>query len=658
MPTDTQTASELIQEALAVNDSGHCTRHPNCPVFAGEEQVMSCRVCFSEEKSSSSSSCDTTSSTADTMGQKQKAMAAVFRKIHQIFSTPGEDTVPDTTTMITPKLFQNPQAMERIIKRLTQVQNWELRQKEKTIQDLQAQVRKLEQLLAESEMTANEQTQTIRALRLNIQQDLKIIKTMTLQKQREDDLDVSISSISSFHSKSSPAKESKNLTSPMEKESPGNSRHSRKIQQMDRLLHKGERNAPKPGAIYGLQAYQNVHDDDEDTNEDSSRVNRRTFYWNENDVDSLATDPSMIFRSFRGGLLDIPKSPPSVSHDRQKLKLDVSGLQALRVPSMRSVQRTVSASSSIVSGISYSASPKEIQFDALGRGSGGRKIPPQHISVLQSDQNGMPDLPFGGSSRSLDSGSSIPEEISPQHLMSPSASDDPLSLKSPVVEPAQSPTKDPLSLTKETTHQDDSNTTKPVDEVKEEKSCDKYGETGTYSGQILVDEGLPHGKGKMTYDSGRVYSGDWVGGQWHGQGKLLNPNGDTYEGDFVLDARHGEGIYRWDNGDVYSGSFLQDKRQGKGRFDFHNGNVYEGEFVDGMFEGHGLYKSEIGEYEGEWKRGRYDGKGELRYADGGKYTGEFKNSVAHGFGEEITGDGKKRRGVWEQGKPAEYFERT
>ena len=187
------------------------------------------------------------------------------------------------------------------------------------------------------------------------------------------------------------------------------------------------------------------------------------------------------------------------------------------------------------------------------------------------------------------------------------------------------------------------------------KSCrDKYGDPGMFTGTILATEGLPHGRGAMTYESGRVYDGEWLTGHWNGKGKLLNPNGDVYDGEFVFDARHGHGVYKWDNGDVYVGHFSQDKRHGKGKFSFHNGNVYEGEFADGMFEGFGKYSFADGHYEGDWKQGRYDGNGELRYTSGGKYTGEFRNSVAHGFGMEISPSGKTRRGVWQEGKPVNF----
>ena len=39
-----------------------------------------------------------------------------------------------------------------------------------------------------------------------------------------------------------------------------------------------------------------------------------------------------------------------------------------------------------------------------------------------------------------------------------------------------------------------------------------------------------------------------------------------------------------------------------------------------------------GEYKGEWKEGRLEGKGVFIEAWGSVYRGEFKNNLAHGFG--------------------------
>jgi hypothetical protein len=100
-------------------------------------------------------------------------------------------------------------------------------------------------------------------------------------------------------------------------------------------------------------------------------------------------------------------------------------------------------------------------------------------------------------------------------------------------------------------------------QVSGEVICDPYGDQGTYWGFISSTTSFPHGRGKMSYDNGRKYEGEWKHGRWHGQGRLVNPNGDTYEGEFDHDARHGHGCYKWANNNVYEGDFFEDKRQGK-----------------------------------------------------------------------------------------------
>ncbi len=180
---------------------------------------------------------------------------------------------------------------------------------------------------------------------------------------------------------------------------------------------------------------------------------------------------------------------------------------------------------------------------------------------------------------------------------------------------------------------------------------DKYGDGGMYSGHISTDTRLPHGFGRMKYENGREYEGDWKGGRWHGFGRWINPNHDIYEGTFVYDARHGSGTYTWKNGNKYSGDFFEDKRQGKGTFNFANGNTYVGDFVNGVFEGKGKYTFGDGFYEGEWAEGRYHGLGYLLFSDNSSYSGGFVKGVAHGQGCETSADGTVRQGLWHNGRP-------
>lgn len=753
-------ANPVLQEALGVTATGTCLRHPNCPVMV-ESKIMSCRVCFSEEKSVGT--------------QQHKSFAAVIQQVQRNANAAvilanstasasssnedGEDNPAtatndpstesngennnnntsntsnasnNTISSTEVDVLQQPRALESLMKRLAQVQNWMLRQKEKEVTSLQLQIQHLEQRLSDHERTVAEQSQTVRALRRTIQQDLKIIKTMAMQKEQ---LDAAV-----FRFAESQAAEEEgeggegeekekeeqggdtaalepppapdgNYGSPSRRTlgrnrapmSRGNmargksaplsamvlslqgtggadsvdrsispqkrsiletpSPNNKKMGLNEKLRRSGRRpgaaaendaNNPKPAtaargppprrAPPGRTLSSDGLDFSMPIPENSghepmaffggtsfAESNRASSYWNDNDV-STAHNPSKLFASFRGGLLDIPKSPPQARHDsnnklkqKPKLTFDTSMMDALRLPSMR--------------GMSGDNSVESIPKKKMGNPMG----------LLTAKLQALPLAPMDSS---VEGGSS--PELTPKGAVmgyvAAAATDE---TASNLLPPPFTPDDG-----------NDAGGAKQTDGVQGKKttlysvikvdSRDNYGDPGLYTGTILAAGGLPHGKGKMTYDSGRVFEGTWSSGQWNGKGKLLNPNGDVYEGDFVSDARHGKGLYKWDNGDVYVGDFSQDERHGRGKFSFHNGNVYDGEFCDGMFDGYGQYDFQDGCYEGEWKEGRYDGQGKLTYSTGGMYIGDFKDSVAHGFGVEVTPDGNERKGVWDNGQPVDF----
>ena len=76
--------------------------------------------------------------------------------------------------------------------------------------------------------------------------------------------------------------------------------------------------------------------------------------------------------------------------------------------------------------------------------------------------------------------------------------------------------------------------------------------------------------GKLLQDQCKVlmesiagtYEGDCKKGLAHGYGKAVGL--DTYEGGFKKGLPHGEGIYSWRNGDVYNGEWSKGKMDGKG----------------------------------------------------------------------------------------------
>lgn len=78
----------------------------------------------------------------------------------------------------------------------------------------------------------------------------------------------------------------------------------------------------------------------------------------------------------------------------------------------------------------------------------------------------------------------------------------------------------------------------------------------------------------------------------------------------------------------YSGEFKDGRFHGKGMMHFYNGSQYEGEFRDDKFNGTGIYTFPNGnKYEGEFKDDFKHGKGTLTYANGNKYIGN-SNSIS------------------------------
>jgi hypothetical protein len=91
---------------------------------------------------------------------------------------------------------------------------------------------------------------------------------------------------------------------------------------------------------------------------------------------------------------------------------------------------------------------------------------------------------------------------------------------------------------------------------------------------------------------------------------------------------------------------------GYGSAIFSKGDSYSGNWRNGRAEGKGILKYVDGNrYSGDWKDGKADGQGTMNYADGTKYIGEWKSSVAHGKGTLFDVDGTiLYSGIWDLGK--------
>jgi hypothetical protein len=136
--TVTEAANPILQEALGVTATGTCLRHPNCPVMVASK-IMSCRVCFTEEKSVGN--IQQRNSFAAVIQQVQRnANAAAMRTMDEgsqvdpatttnDSSVDNQNPVTTTAENVTTDVdvLQEPHALESLMKRLAQVQNWILR---------------------------------------------------------------------------------------------------------------------------------------------------------------------------------------------------------------------------------------------------------------------------------------------------------------------------------------------------------------------------------------------------------------------------------------------------------------------------------------------------------------------------------------------------
>jgi len=148
---------------------------------------------------------------------------------------------------------------------------------------------------------------------------------------------------------------------------------------------------------------------------------------------------------------------------------------------------------------------------------------------------------------------------------------------------------------------------------------------------------------------------------------LFFPQGDWHEGEYVENMRQGPGKYHWKDGRLYEGNYENDYRHGHGIFSYPTNEQYVGNFVKGQRSGHGRFEfaDGAGYYEGEWKAGKYHGKGKLHVrkpiteslvsTDPTKnflvFEGDFVAGVLHGYGTKTdlsTGDVDS--GDWFQGQ--------
>ena len=100
------------------------------------------------------------------------------------------------------------------------------------------------------------------------------------------------------------------------------------------------------------------------------------------------------------------------------------------------------------------------------------------------------------------------------------------------------------------------------------------------------------------------------------------------------------------------GEFVKGKLEGKGVRTFSNGTRYEGDFVDGELSGQGVTTAADGTvYSGAFAKSLRSGKGVLTMHDGQRYEGEFKNNLPDGQGELTFKNGVRMSGEFKANLP-------
>ncbi|HFH9839909.1 TPA: hypothetical protein ACGO9X_001011 [Streptococcus suis] len=92
-------------------------------------------------------------------------------------------------------------------------------------------------------------------------------------------------------------------------------------------------------------------------------------------------------------------------------------------------------------------------------------------------------------------------------------------------------------------------------------------------------------KQALTLDNGKLqYNGYVVASKMNGQGKLTFENGDSYQGQFKNGIFHGKGTYTSASGWTYTGEFKNGYADGQGKLTTEGKAVYEGRFKQGIYQ--------------------------------------------------------------------------
>jgi hypothetical protein len=172
-----------------------------------------------------------------------------------------------------------------------------------------------------------------------------------------------------------------------------------------------------------------------------------------------------------------------------------------------------------------------------------------------------------------------------------------------------------------------------------------YANGARFEGQF--QQGKPNGEGTFIYEDESTYSGSVKEGLYHGTGMLLSASGKKQsgrwdEGSFISndeiasitgcvsgDCKDGYGKMIFDNGTTYEGNWQAGKYNGNGTLEKYDGAIIQGNWVNGEFAAGGLNQEENISNSSTFKRPKvyavvvgvssYDHMPTLKYTDDDAY---------------------------------------
>ena len=92
------------------------------------------------------------------------------------------------------------------------------------------------------------------------------------------------------------------------------------------------------------------------------------------------------------------------------------------------------------------------------------------------------------------------------------------------------------------------------------------------------------GKGKVKFDDGATYDGEWKNHEIHGHGTYIWKDGRTYTGQWVNGKQHGKGTDTFPDGTIYEGEWKNGKKHGKGKMIFSKNEIDNGSILISEYE--------------------------------------------------------------------------